>query len=80
MTIRVLLFGIVRERAGSATFQLQCAQSITVHTFRRQMEEHLPVLRELGAYAVAVDQAFANEDVLLTGAQEVAIVPPVSGG
>ena len=40
----------------------------------------MPALKKLKSYAVAVNEEYATDDVILKPNDVVAIIPPVSGG
>jgi len=53
----------------------------TVGDVRDWLEEHYPQASRLWAKClVAVDQAYASDEQVLKSNDEVAIIPPVSGG
>jgi molybdopterin synthase sulfur carrier subunit len=39
-----------------------------------------PSLKDLNSLMIAVNNAYAEEDVTLSEADEIALIPPVSGG
>jgi molybdopterin synthase sulfur carrier subunit len=44
------------------------------------MKQKYPKLQQLKSFAVAVDSEYANDGDTLTSQNEIAIIPPVSGG
>lgn len=70
MTIRVQMFGPLRETHG-ATVAVDLPAGATVADLRTRFE---------GRYAVAVNLEYAADDVPLHESDEVALIPPVSGG
>ena len=81
MTIRVRLFARARDLAGAGEMDVKVAAGATVGELRRELGELRPALRELlGRCAVAVDEDFAGDDVVVTEKSEIAVIPPVSGG
>jgi molybdopterin converting factor subunit 1 len=78
-TIRVRLFARFRDVAGADTIDVPAAPNVA--ELRRQVAEIYPELAGLLARsAVAVNGEFADDDVSLSPGDEVAIIPPVSGG
>ena len=79
MRVHVLYFGVLRERLGGGEALLELPEGATV-------AEVLNVYRERitdfpwDSIAVAVNQEYAKADVVLKDGDEVALLPPVSGG
>jgi len=79
--IQVRLFARARELANSDLVSVQVQEGTTVARLRQAIAEQVPQLQPLsGQLLIAVDNAYAGEDQLLTETQEVACFPPVSGG
>jgi molybdopterin converting factor subunit 1 len=77
----VLLFAAARQMLGANAIVLPIPAGATVHTLRQLITERYPPLRELLASSrFAVDQEFAEDDDIVSGAREIALIPPVSGG
>jgi molybdopterin converting factor subunit 1 len=81
MIIRVKLFAIAKERAGSDELVLDLPTGATVADLREAIRTEYPALAAIIPHAMwAVDKAYANDTTPLTGNSEVALIPPVSGG
>ena len=52
----------------------------TVGELKHWMKQKYPQLQKLTSLAVAVDSEYAEDDQSLGDENEVAIIPPVSGG
>lgn len=79
--MKVLLFGITREIVGVPTLQVATEQPLeTVGQLKVWLAEQYPVLKKLSSLAVAVDSEYADDEYLLKPEQEIALIPPVSGG
>lgn len=81
MDLRVLLFAGLRERAG--TGELVCRglpDELDLAGLKRWLEEHHPALGDLEHVAGVVGERYVPDDTLLESANEVALLPPVSGG
>lgn len=81
VSIRLLFFGPLRENAGSrgATREVPAGTSVGGLLEIVRTEYGVPE-RILSAVAVAVNQEYAERARVLTDGDEVAILPPVSGG
>ena len=81
MTIRVQLFGILAARIGQR--ELSCAVEApgTVSQLLDGLSVNHPVINQMrDKLAVAVNLEYVKGDCVLNEGDEVAIIPPVSGG
>jgi molybdopterin synthase sulfur carrier subunit len=79
MTIQVLAFGIVKEIFGQSVVKISVAGN-NVAALKIVLEEKYPRLKQLASYMVAVNNQYAQPDRLINHTDEIAIIPPVSGG
>lgn len=81
MAIRVLFFGILRDIAGRPSDCLETADGASLeHVFEHYATQH-PRLRDLrGSIVLALNQHFSEPTSLVSDGDEVAFLPPVSGG
>ena len=75
MKVKVRLFAILRERAGSESVELELADGATV----RDAIAAVPVADGVPV-VMAVNREVAGDDVVLRPGDELALIPPVSGG
>ena len=81
MRVQILFFGMLRELAGRASDTVDMAEGASVADVLRHYEEQIPRLREsLPSLALAVNQQYAAPDTKLSAGDEIALLPPVSGG
>lgn len=79
--MEVILFGISREIVGKKTLQVHPSENIqTVGGLKLWMKQKYPALANLNSIAIAVDSEYAEDEQNLSDENEVAIIPPVSGG
>ena len=81
--IEVLYFAWVRERIGLPRESLNTEATTVmdlVNELRAKEERYALALSDLKALRVAVDQELTDFDAPITGAKEVAIFPPMTGG
>jgi molybdopterin converting factor subunit 1 len=79
--VRVLLFAHARELAGADSVVVSLAMSATVADLRAVLAVRHPALASLLARsALAVNHAFADNATPLSASDEIALIPPVSGG
>jgi len=78
LTIQVRLFASLRERAGWDARRIELAAGTTPERLWRQLglgEGAIPA-----TVRVAVNQVFADPQQLLAFGDELAFLPPISGG
>src|SRR5258708_33639713 len=79
MQIRVLFFGMLKDLAGRASDALTLPEDATLGDVLQHYEQAIP--RELiASLAMSVNQEYAAPDARLRQGDEVALLPPVSGG
>lgn len=80
MQVRVLLFGALREVAASCT-PLNLPDGATAGDLLAALAaQHPEVAAMQPSLALAVNQEYARRDTVLRDGDEVALLPPVSGG
>lgn len=81
MKIQVRLFAAARQLVGQEVVTVHCPESATVAELRAEIMTELPALAPLLAHVrFAVNAQYAREDTVLNQDDEVACIPPVSGG
>lgn len=80
MNINLLLFGITTDLLGTSSLNIELESNSSVADFKLMMQKKYPQLVNLHSYAIAVNEEYAQDDVLLKENDVVAIIPPVSGG
>src|SRR5580700_12289768 len=81
MQVRVLFFGMLKDLAGRGSDLLNLPERATLGDVFTHYEEITPKLGELAAsIAISINQEFAGPDAKLKEGDEIAFLPPVSGG
>jgi molybdopterin converting factor subunit 1 len=80
MKISLLSFGIAKDITGQRFLEVELPTSASVAALRAMLVERFPRLSSLSSVRLAVNGEYANEDLALKEDDEVAIIPPVSGG
>jgi len=81
MRVRVLFFGMLKDLAGKSSDALDMDENATVGDVLERCAEQIPRFKEaLPSLAVAVNQQYAGAETALNSNDEVALLPPVSGG
>lgn len=80
MKIKVLFFALGRELVGAEELTVDLPEGATAAVLMAHIKETYPRFRELPSYMIAVNMTFAEAGTVLNAGDEVAIIPPVSGG
>ncbi len=81
MRVRVLFFGVLKDLAGMSSDLVDLRDGASVRDLLAQYANQKPALADaLPSIAVAVNQHYAAADTVLKASDEVALLPPVSGG
>jgi molybdopterin synthase catalytic subunit/molybdopterin converting factor small subunit len=81
MQVRVLFFGMLKDLTGRGSDLLNLPEHATLGDVFIHYEEITPRLVELApSIAISINQEFARLDSKLNEGDEVAFLPPVSGG
>ena len=80
MNLNIALFGIAREIVGQSSLALTVPAGQSVAGLLAELRQQYPALADLRSLAVAVNNEYATGDVALHERDEIALIPPVSGG
>ncbi len=80
MKITVLGFGIAKDIFGSSEIHLDVNEDLNVSDLRSVLEEEYPQLNKLKSYMLAIDEEYAEDSQIINSGNEIAVIPPVSGG
>ena len=82
----ILLFGVTKDIVGSSSLSMPISsefgskKSKTVRELKEYLGKMYPDLRKLSSLAVAVNNSYAHDDTKIDSYEEIALIPPVSGG
>ena len=79
----ILLFGITKDIVGNTTLSLSHSEADAVKNvgqLRRFLIGTYPEMSKLSSLAVAVNSEYAEDERELNQEDEIALIPPVSGG
>jgi len=81
MKVTVLFFGVTHDLTGCSQEKLELPEGENLGGLRRRYESRFPALLAVGnALLLAVNQEIASASTPLHDGDEVAFMPPVSGG
>ncbi len=82
----ILLFGVTKDIVGSSTLSVPTSSATgrkiprTVRELKEFLGETYPELNKLTSLAVAVNNNYATDEESINSYDEIALIPPVSGG
>jgi molybdopterin synthase catalytic subunit len=81
MRVRVLFFGVLKDLAGKSADEIELREGSRVSDVLQHYRTQAPEIGKLfSSIALAVNQQYAGPDAILKASDEVALLPPVSGG
>lgn len=78
LNMKIKLFGITRDIVGVPVLELTDIRK--VGDLKEYMMSTYPQIKKLNSLMVAVNSEYAKDDLELNTADEIALIPPVSGG
>lgn len=81
--MNILLFGVTKDIVGSSSLSIPVAKSNapkTVGDLRQYLGRMHPDLLKLSSLAIAVNNNYAEDETKIDTFDEIALIPPVSGG
>ncbi len=78
MTLIIKYFGMVAEASCKKEEVLEF-NNLPVQNLRNDLLKKYPRLATVD-FKIAVNQSFVNDNFVLTGSEEVALLPPFAGG
>ncbi len=76
--LKLKVFGIARDIMGGREVEINAVQNVS--ELRKMLLSNYPKLKELNSLLIAVNQSYAADEISLSETDEIAIIPPVSGG
>ena len=79
MNLKIKAFGISKDIVGGKEIVFH-ASGQTVTDLRSELTLKFPGLLNLNSLFIAVNNSYTEEDFVLKESDEIALIPPVSGG
>ncbi|GAB4472025.1 MAG: hypothetical protein OHK0057_16180 [Thermoflexibacter sp.] len=80
MKVEIILFGITKEIIGKDKLTLDLQENSKVIQVMEKLYVDYPKLKNLKSLLVAVNSEYAEDEQVLSEKDEIALIPPVSGG
>ena len=78
--MKILTFGIAKDIVGGPEMELPYEEGMTVLVLKKAVLSAYPQFEKLNSLAIAVNNEYANDELIITPQDEVVLIPPVSGG
>ena len=80
MKLKILFFGIAAELVNAFEVEISLSEKATVKECKLELQKLFSKLQNINSYAIAVNESYATDAVLLKSGDVLAVIPPVSGG
>ncbi|PAC27609.1 molybdopterin converting factor subunit 1 [Flectobacillus sp. BAB-3569] len=80
MKYTIALFGITKEIVGNSSTTLEVSDTLTTDGLLTLLRAEYPPLASIRSLLLAVNNEYAEQDLVLSERDEIALIPPVSGG
>lgn len=80
MLIKILFFGIARDLANENSVELEVEKGSKVADVLKLLQNKYPKMKNIQEFSIAVNEEYAEHEMVLKVNDVVAIIPPVSGG
>jgi molybdopterin converting factor subunit 1 len=80
MKCKIKAFGISKDIIGNKVLELELPEGSTVMDLKKQLFEKYTAFSDLKSLYIALNNDYAEEKMVLKEGDEIAIIPPVSGG
>lgn len=80
MRIKTLFFGITSDLVKASELEIIIEENTIIKDFKEVLKRQFSGLEQINSYAIAVNEEYAQDELILKETDVVAIIPPVSGG
>lgn len=80
MKCTIKAFGITKDIIGKREIEIEVNEASTVADLKQLLESQYPELKGLRSLFIAVNNSYAKNETVLAQSDEIALIPPVSGG
>jgi molybdopterin converting factor subunit 1 len=80
MHVKVLFFGMAKDISGVSSLKLELDNDSNVSDFLEILKTSYSGFSTINDFSIAVNEEYAESDVILHESDIIAIIPPVSGG
>lgn len=77
MKVDILLFGVSRDIVGQSRLELTLKAGTDVKNLKSILKDRYP---NLPMFMLAINMSYASDNTIINNNDELAIIPPTSGG
>lgn len=78
--MKVKCFGVAKDIVQSSLLTIEQPELKTVAQLKTFLNLTYPTFNQYASYQIAVNQSIVGDETQISSADEIAIIPPVSGG
>lgn len=79
--MKIISFGITKDITGSMFVDFDAgAKKLSINEFKYRLFQKFPDLKKLKTLSFAKNNEFITDDTIVCDEDEIALIPPVSGG
>ena len=79
--MKIISFGITKDITGSLFIDFNVGENlVSIAKLKEGLFNKFPELRNLSTLSIAVNNKYATNETMVNSQDEVALIPPVSGG
>ncbi len=80
MQLPILAFGITKDILGNSLVNIEIPEGSSVQQLKEKLIATYPKMQELTSLLIAVNEEYGDETQIIQAGDEIALIPPVSGG
>jgi molybdopterin synthase sulfur carrier subunit len=80
MKLNLLLFGVTRDMIGKSPLTCEVPAGTSSSQLLDHLHQRYPALKDLRSVVLAVNNEYGQSEQILNENDEIALIPPVSGG
>lgn len=79
--MKIISFGITKDITGSMIMDFNAGvEKLSIADFKEKLFNKYPELRKLKTLSFAINNNYTTNDTIVCNEDEIALIPPVSGG
>jgi len=79
--MKIISFGVTKDITGALYLDVETGENpLSVKELKEYLFNAYPRLQNLKTLSIAVNNEYATNETMVTDKDEVALIPPVSGG
>lgn len=79
-TVKIRTYGIAREIIGASVLEISIPENASAESVLKQVQHQFPKLQHLRSLALAINESYADSGQIIRSTDDLALIPPVSGG